>query len=195
MARLKSHPFFDTICLNASANPRALFLVLFLQITAVRLQAVNRSIDDTFGDSVTGQKPVFLPTTAWANQNCTGCSIQPPISDAFDGTYTAATYHPTMSSISITFDFIGTAVYIFFILVNNPASQITATTAANFTLNGALVGNFTHAPDPLLPDFQFNESALAFSTSGLENSTHQMVISTSGLDVSIFVNFDYALYT
>ncbi|KAF9065713.1 hypothetical protein BDP27DRAFT_1366207 [Rhodocollybia butyracea] len=186
------------MCLNASSNTGALFLVLFLQVTAVRLQAVNRSIDDTFGDSVTGQRPVFSPTTpgVWANQSCTRCAIQPPTSDAFDGTYTASTYNSTLGNISITFDFIGTAVYIFFILVNNPPNpNIAATTAANFTLDGALVGNFTHAPDPLLPDFQFNESALAFSTSDLENATHQMVISTSGLNESIFVNFDYALYT
>ncbi|KAF9065722.1 hypothetical protein BDP27DRAFT_1158811, partial [Rhodocollybia butyracea] len=105
---------------------------------------VNRSIDDTFGDSVTGQKPVFLPTTpgVWANQSCTGCAIHPPTSEAFDGTYTATTYNSTLGYISITFDFIGTAVYIFFILANNPPSRITGITAANFTLDGALVGNF-----------------------------------------------------
>ncbi|KAF9065715.1 hypothetical protein BDP27DRAFT_1154044, partial [Rhodocollybia butyracea] len=155
-------------------------------------------IDDGFGDSVTGQKPVFLPTTPgiWANQDCTGCSIQPPTSDAFDGTYTAATYHPTtISNISITFDFIGTALYIFFILVNHTSSsKVTATTVANFTLDGTLVGNFTHSPNSTLPDFQFNETALVFSTFGLENATHQMVISASSPEESIFVNFDYALY-
>ncbi|KAF9037905.1 hypothetical protein BDP27DRAFT_1435522 [Rhodocollybia butyracea] len=177
--------------------PSILLLVLFLHVTAVRLQAVNRSIDDTFGDSVTGQRPVFLPTSpgVWANQDCTGCAIQPPTTKAFDGTYTASTYNSMLGSISIAFNFTGTAVYVFFILANIPASLATATTAANFTLDGALVGNFTHAPDLSLPDFQFNENALAFSTSGLENATHQMVISTSGLDEHIFVNFDYALYT
>ncbi|KAF9030411.1 hypothetical protein BDP27DRAFT_1246162 [Rhodocollybia butyracea] len=163
----------------------------------VRPQAVNRSIDDGFGDSVTGQKPVFLPITpgVWANQSCTSCAIQPPTSDAFDNTYTAATYHPALDNISITFDFTGTAVYIFFILVNRPANQVTATTAVNFTLDGSLIGNFNHSPNSTLPEFQFNANALAFSTTGLKNASHRMVISASSPRESIFVNFDYALYT
>ncbi|KAF9037904.1 hypothetical protein BDP27DRAFT_1435521 [Rhodocollybia butyracea] len=101
------------------------------------------------------------------------------------------------------FDFVGTALYIFFILVNNVQSDvfsgifsdIVTTTAANFTLDGVLVGTFTHLPDSTLPDFQFGPNALVFSTSGLKNAAHQMVISTSDLTESFFVNFDYALYT
>ncbi|KAJ4466568.1 hypothetical protein C8R41DRAFT_871582 [Lentinula lateritia] len=127
----------------------------------------------------------------------TGCALQPPISSAFGGTYTAATYNPGLQNISITFDFTGTAIYVYFILANNPAPGITATTAANFTLNGSLVGTFNHSPNTSTsaPDFQFNQSALAFSKAGLKNVTHQMVISTSGLSEDVWVNFDYALYT
>ncbi|KAJ3813245.1 hypothetical protein EV368DRAFT_67228 [Lentinula lateritia] len=127
----------------------------------------------------------------------TGCALQPPISSAFGGTYTAATYNPGLQNISITFDFTGTAIYVYFILANNPAPGITATTAANFTLDGSLVGTFNHSPNTSTsaPDFQFNQSALAFSKAGLKNITHQMVISTSGLSEDVWVNFDYALYT
>jgi hypothetical protein len=85
-------------------------LVFFLHMTGVRPQVVNRSIDDGFGDSVTGQMPVFWPTLPgiWANQSCVDCAIKPPSSEAFNGTYTAATYHPdTLESISIMFDFTG----------------------------------------------------------------------------------------
>jgi hypothetical protein len=89
-------------------KPGALFLaILFLTIKAVRPQAVNRSIDDGFGDSVTGQMPIFLSSNSWANQVCKGCAIKPPISDAFEGTYTAATYDPGLDDISITFNFTG----------------------------------------------------------------------------------------
>lgn len=150
-------------------------------------------------------------------KSSTGCALQPPISSAFGGTYTAATYNPGLQNISITFDFtgsrknfshflfiklirfiiLGTAIYVYFILANNPAPGITATTAANFTLNGSLVGTFNHSPNTSTsaPDFQFNQSALAFSKAGLKNVTHQMVISTSGLSEDVWVNFDYALYT
>ncbi|KAJ3745054.1 hypothetical protein DFH05DRAFT_1115011 [Lentinula detonsa] len=177
--------------------PGALFFLTFLSnLCAVVVgTAANRSIDDTLGDSVTGQRPIFLPATSgvWEDETC--CALQPPTSSAFSGTYTAATYNSGLKNISITFDFTGTALYIFFILANNPAPGITATTAANFTLDGSLVGTFNHSPNSSAPDFQFNQSALVFSKTGLKNVTHQMVISTSGLSEDIWVNFDYALYT
>ncbi|KAE9383765.1 hypothetical protein BT96DRAFT_718412 [Gymnopus androsaceus JB14] len=155
-------------------------------VTVVLSAGVNRSIDDALGDSVTGKKPTFLPSTpgVWENQTvCPGCALLPPTTSAFDGTYTAATYHPDLKNISVSFDFTGTAVYIFFILANNPPNPtITATTAANFTLDSSLVGSLSHFPDNLeFPAFQFNESALAFSTTGLENGAHQMIISTTDL--------------
>ncbi|KAF5388956.1 hypothetical protein D9757_005058 [Collybiopsis confluens] len=174
-------------------------LILSLPIFTVALsRAANRSIDDTLGDSVTGQKPLFLPLTqgVWADATCGSiCAIRPPTQDAFDQTYTAATYNPTLGSISIVLSFTGTAIYVFFILANAPASGVAATTTANFTLDGLFRATYDHSPDPNAPAFQFNESALAFSQSGLENGTHSLLISTSGLNESIFVNFDYALYT
>ncbi|KAF8830965.1 hypothetical protein HHX47_DHR1000254 [Lentinula edodes] len=145
-----------------------------------------------------------LKLMIWCSATCKacrtgslGCALQPPISSAFGGTYTAATYNSGLQNISITFDFTGTAIYVYFILANNPAPGITATTAANFTLDGSLVGTFNHSPNTSTsaPDFQFNQSALAFSKDGLKNITHQMVISTSGLSEDVWVNFDYALYT
>ncbi|KAE9402049.1 hypothetical protein BT96DRAFT_570319 [Gymnopus androsaceus JB14] len=68
---------------------------------------------------------------------------------------------------------------------------------ANFTLDGTLASTFTHTPDTSTsaPDFYFNESALAFSKTGMKNISHQMVISTSGLNSNFYLNFDYALYT
>ena len=89
---------------------RSLFLVLHLwSLPLVLAGIVNRTIDDGFGDSVTLQKVTYLPTTSnvWQNQLCTGCAIQPDISRAFMGTYTAATYHPALGSMSITMKFNG----------------------------------------------------------------------------------------
>ncbi|KAF5388991.1 hypothetical protein D9757_005052 [Collybiopsis confluens] len=171
-------------------------LLISLPVFPVTLsKAVNRSIDDTLGDSVTGQRPLFLPSTAgvWEDATCIECSLRPPIQDAYDQTYTAATYESGMGNISISFPFTGIAIYVFFILANN-ASIGPVTTAANFTLDAVFQGTYTHPLDPNAPAFQFNESALAFSKIGLENRTHNLFISTSGNE-QIFVNFDYALYT
>ncbi|KIK62903.1 hypothetical protein GYMLUDRAFT_164227 [Collybiopsis luxurians FD-317 M1] len=178
--------------------PNALLLFVSLSNTPLAFStAINCSIDDTRGDSVTGEVPTYLPTTSgvWEDTSCPDCFLNPPTSNAFMGTYKAATYRPyKFNNMSITFKFTGTAIYIFFILANAPPPGFIATTAANFTLDGSIVGTFGHGPDPTAPDFQFN--ALVFSAAGLENATHEMVISTSGLtDEKIWVNFDYALYT
>ncbi|KAF5389024.1 hypothetical protein D9757_005053 [Collybiopsis confluens] len=172
-------------------------LLVSLPVLPVALsKAVNRSIDDTLGDSVTGQRPLFLPSTAgvWEDATCKECSLRPPIQDAYDQTYTAATYESGMGNISISFPFTGTAIYVFFILANSNSSIGPVTTAANFTLDAVFQGTYTHPPDPNSPAFQFNKSALAFSKIGLVNRTHNLLISTSGIG-PIFVNFDYALYT
>ena len=89
----------------------------------------------------------------------------------------------------------GTAVFIFFILANNPLETISAstTTAANFTVDGFLEGSFSHWPNGSTPDFLFNY--LAFSMAGMKDEMHQMIISTSDLSENVWVNFDYALYT
>ncbi|KIK58833.1 hypothetical protein GYMLUDRAFT_60564 [Collybiopsis luxurians FD-317 M1] len=84
-------------------------LMLLLDTVLVLCQAVNRSIDDTLGDSVTGQRPLFLPSTlgVWEDNTCKECALQPPTSNAFKGTYTAATYNPGLKNMSITFEFTG----------------------------------------------------------------------------------------
>ncbi|KAF9469396.1 hypothetical protein BDZ94DRAFT_1303868 [Collybia nuda] len=170
-----------------------LLLFIFLERFILAVE-VNRTIDDTVGDSVTGQRPVYLPQTigVWEDATCKGCAIQPDKVQAFKGTWTAATYNPGLESMSVEFSFKGTAIYIFLILANTVAPGITTETACNFTLDGRPAGSFEHVPGPTA-DFQYN--ALAFSRHNLANVDHQFSISTSGLDRDIFVNFDYAIYT
>ncbi|KAF9063869.1 hypothetical protein BDP27DRAFT_1426428 [Rhodocollybia butyracea] len=174
-----------------------MFLTNNIVVLSESQATVNRSIDDGFGDSVTGLKPVFLPTTGgldiWRNETCPPsiCTIIPPTSSAFDETYTQSTVRAG-EEINITFDFTGVALYVFFIIANiKPPIQ--ATTIANFTLDGSLVGNFYHEPDSNAPEFQFN--ILAFSKTDLQNTNHEMIISAMGSSEPIVLIFDYALYT
>ena len=74
---------------------------------------VNRTIDDSYGDSQTGQLVVYLPEVdiPWHNQTCGGCAIRPDVSQVFMGTYTAATYHPGRPpNMNITMQFNGKCV-------------------------------------------------------------------------------------
>ncbi|KAK7467659.1 hypothetical protein VKT23_004712 [Stygiomarasmius scandens] len=174
--------------------PGALVLFTFLQ--GAYGEPVNRTIDDSRGDSATHQLPVFLPDTngVWEDQTCSSCAIKPDKSLAFDGTWTAATYHAAIGNISVTFDFHGTAIYIFFILANDQGPGITTVTECNFTLDGTFAGHFLHQPTASL-DLQYNDNAMVFSKTSLSNENHTFQISTTGVNHDVFVNFDYAMYT
>lgn len=74
------------------------FAVLFLISLPhhVRSALVNRTIDDSAGDSVTGLKPLFFPSTSgvWKDQTCADCTIRPDVRRMFMNTFTAVTYSP-----------------------------------------------------------------------------------------------------
>jgi hypothetical protein len=84
-----------------------------LLISIIRIATatqVNRTIDDTLGDSVTGERPTYLSSNSgsWEDATCKGCVAQPDPYRAFAGTWTAATYYPLpLSSIGINLSFTG----------------------------------------------------------------------------------------
>ncbi|KAL0946546.1 hypothetical protein HGRIS_012751 [Hohenbuehelia grisea] len=168
-----------------------LFYLVFLRFSSAA--STNRTIDDTNGDSITGIKPVYLPTTTgvWKNAGCGHCAVTPDKLKAFQGTWTSATYNPGLNNISVNFNFEGTAIYIFFILANNVAPGITTKTTANFMLDGVPAGSYLHTPNSS-SDLTYNE--LAFTKQGLLNKNHSFGIVTTGSE-NILVTFDYAMYT
>ncbi|KAF8912180.1 hypothetical protein CPB84DRAFT_1742791 [Gymnopilus junonius] len=172
-----------------------LFLLSLFPSLAAAGNVVNRTIDDTFGDSQTGQRVTYLPATSgvWQDETCMGCKITPDVTQAFKGTYTAATYNPGLGNINITMQFSGTAIYVFFILANNAGDGITSLTEANFTLDGNAPQLFQHAPDLTTTNIDFNQ--LVFSQENLLNAQHTLVVSTSGVNTNVYINFDYAIYT
>jgi hypothetical protein len=73
----------------------------------------NISIDDQNGDGLTGIVPKYAPPFAWANEQCSGCRIQPDPNQLFEHTATAATFMPSVNITSNTadFDFNGTITH------------------------------------------------------------------------------------
>ncbi|KAF8350376.1 hypothetical protein F5887DRAFT_1208434 [Amanita rubescens] len=170
-------------------------LLALLLVCTTQAVLVNRTIDDTYGDNITGQKPVYQPNGPWHGVECSDCATNPNASLAFDGTWTAATYHPVINNMNITFSFTGVAIWIFFILANANAlgTIVVSNTNCNFTLDGVLVGSADHQPNENTEDLQYNVTV--FTASSLSNDLHEMVISTNDYPVSTYLNFDYAIYT
>jgi len=171
---------------------RTLLAFALFSLSAVQAQtAVNRTIDDALGDSETGVKPLFSPAAAWHAGECAQCAIRPDPAQAFQGTWTEATYRAP-DTLNIQLSFRGTAIYIFFILADYRQSGITTITECAFSLDGG-------APVP----YHFESEAegsnmlhgvMVFSRSDLENEDHTLEITTGG-DDERYVNFDYAIYT
>lgn len=90
--------------------PFAILLVLsFARLEGSVAAVSNRTIDDEFGDEVTGLKPVFLPNLfkIWQGEECSGCPIHLDKTKPFKQTYNAATYKPELGALSIGLDFKG----------------------------------------------------------------------------------------
>lgn len=87
----------------------------------------------------------------------------------------------------------GTAIYVYFILANNAGAGVISKTMANITLDNQSPLLFEHIPDMLTTALQYY--ALGFSQDNLENVHHSLVISVSGIQEEVYVNFDYAIYT
>ena len=86
------------------------FVCLSLAWCSVLSQTLtNRTIDDTFWDLLTGTRPIYVPSTGgvWKDAVCVGCAIIPDPSEAFEGTWTAATYNKDIPEVSVEFTFTG----------------------------------------------------------------------------------------
>lgn len=89
-----------------------MFLLLALLVfnAYVAANIVNVTIDDTYGDSVTGLQPIYSPSVTdntWT-ASCTNCFVVPNPTFAYDGTWHHATDgHAGITGLTVTFSFNG----------------------------------------------------------------------------------------
>ncbi|KAH0832372.1 hypothetical protein J3R83DRAFT_13401, partial [Lanmaoa asiatica] len=167
------------------------YLVLFASFTLSAFQ--NVTVDDAVS---TGPViPQYLPSTSNWNigNNCSGCSVKPDPSLAFDGTWHDCSYSPTAGvEQAINFNFTGTALYIFFIIAN---IQIGTSTLTNieFVLDGVVVSQYTHIPSSTISDYQYNVPV--YVNEALTNGEHTMMIQPASLQNNMLMLFDYLIYS
>lgn len=181
------------------------FLLLAVACTAV---LVNHTIDDKYGDSSTGIIPTYRPKENWAyGDTCRSCNLYPanlghtpagslsgaPVDTAqvFNGTWHDTTQSPGSPPRNITVQFVGQAVYVFNIIANIVPFTSTSTTLT-FSLDGEIVGHYSHLPDPHGSELMYNVAV--YSNHSLPHGDHTLVISAEGKGESL-VLFDYVVYT
>lgn len=158
--------------------------------------ATNRTIDDEYGDEVTGQKLVYSPAQGWTQgSKCTDCLYHP--TTAYNGTWHDATQHPDDPDVrTITVNFTGTAVYVYNFLASYYIDTKNLTvTYMTFEIDGARVGEFFR--DQIF-EIDLNASRPIYVNEALTNKQHTMVIRVppgpNGKAWS-FVLFDRIVYT
>ncbi|OJT04513.1 hypothetical protein TRAPUB_4783 [Trametes pubescens] len=174
-----------------------LLLLLSLSVASGRL--VNRTIDDENGDSVTGAKPTYGPSSDplsnWIQgTTCTNCHLLPNqvinVSETFDDTWHDSTYHPGNPDHTIDAAFTGTAVYVYFI-VPNFVQATTTLVNVSFSIDGTFYGQYEHIPDS---STTISYQTLVFHTTNLVNTEHNIEIRASGSNASLIL-FDNMIYT
>ncbi|KAJ6466851.1 hypothetical protein C8R45DRAFT_479272 [Mycena sanguinolenta] len=178
------------------------FLRLAILIPRGAAASVNRTIDDTFGDPITGLHPTYGPNP-WDDNFCgvfalltTECGSgtwAPNPADAFN-----QTFQFTFSANEfLSLEFTGTAIYVYTLVINSAQHNIGPEAAfggAGFTAqidsgqvevdSGGSIDNF-----PALPAY----NVLLYSKTGLENIAHTLTIMPIKSGQLLF--FDYAVYT
>ncbi|KAI0792655.1 hypothetical protein C8Q75DRAFT_713837 [Abortiporus biennis] len=167
---------------------RPLSLLLLLVAQLILGGAVNRTIDDQNGDSVTGIQVQYSPAALWnQGSTCGGCATKADPSQAVDGTWHDGSRTPERDLLPLTFtlQFTGTAIYVY-----NIASQ-GILTDVTFTLDGQDAGHFTETFDMPVRTMY---NVLIFSQDSMPMGDHTLVVSAFGPNYTI-VLFDYAIYT
>ncbi|THH29505.1 hypothetical protein EUX98_g4680 [Antrodiella citrinella] len=139
---------------------------------------VNRTIDDEFGDEVTGLQ------VCGAVVHSVRKSIERGIGTWHDGTYTPSHDDP---ALSFSFSFNGSAVYIFNILTRLTLTDVNITLDGNFVTNFNLFQNVS-----VFDQYAYNFPILALDS--IPYGEHTVTVTTVGTNTSLLL-FDYAVYT
>ncbi|KAJ6562193.1 hypothetical protein B0H19DRAFT_942719 [Mycena capillaripes] len=185
--------------MRCAGPPYALWFLILAVCGWVGGSAVNRTIDDVFGDSVTGVMVQYLPEVPasdeplWINQtSCAGCLNVPDATLTLDNTWSAARYLANVGSLSLSMKFTGTSIYVFFVVPNFAAgSGLASTVRCDFFIDGIPAGSFTHESDG---SGEFAYNALVYKNTTVSDGDHVLLIETTGADPAIII-FDYAIYT
>ncbi|TFY62416.1 hypothetical protein EVJ58_g3876 [Rhodofomes roseus] len=161
--------------------------------------AETRTIDDTYGDSVTRAVPAYSSADCWdQGPNCTECFLQPDPTKIRNGTWhdtSSNTCHganandPYEAGHNVTFSFIGTSLTVYCIMVSQ--GPTTWPTNVSFSLDGEI----SYRPFPVNSDgdtYEFSYQVPVYGNTSLSNTPHTFTMTAlQGLSGSTLL-FDYA---
>ncbi len=188
--QLKSGTMLDIL-------PWLLLLSSSLFFTSVNSHLVNVTVDDQFGDPVTGLVPEYSPKNGSWNigsptENCPpACNIGPSMFDLtqiYDKTWLDGTYWPSDGPATITVHCTGSALYVYNILANSVPGTTTFSDIS-YSIDGEAVGRFTRSPDSS-STVLYNQ--LVYHNTTLNHGPHTLIMTHANVTLILF---DYLIYT
>ncbi|KAJ7153548.1 hypothetical protein C8R43DRAFT_1002476 [Mycena crocata] len=165
-----------------------LFLAGIVPGVLSRTHAVNRTIDDKYGDSATGALPTYTPQASWSTDACAGshCNWAPTNDRAYNKTYMVS----FSSDANFTLQFTGTEIYVYTITFNASMTgfQGSSHTLVYAQLDGQDEESAITFDQPSQPAY----NVLLYSKNGLSNLAHTLNIRPRTTE---YLFFDYAIYT
>ncbi|EKM60240.1 uncharacterized protein PHACADRAFT_167655 [Phanerochaete carnosa HHB-10118-sp] len=172
------------------------FIYAFIFFISASSALTNVTVDDQGADPTTTYGISY--TSGWSiGQTCTGCSAQPDPAQAHGGTWHDTTYDPSIEGRNTpqnaTFDFTGSAVYVYGILSHSTTAPVSGADIT-FFIDGVKRGSFSFTPNGPQNTYTYNQ--LLFTIDGLEEASHAFVLQNGQIDGPIsLVLLDYLIYT
>lgn len=165
------------------------------------------TIDDEYGDSLTGALPVY--EGAWKfGPDCSDCLLQPSPADAYRSGWHDTTTSTQYAQQTVTLTFngragslsllvvltrgLGTAISVYCIVPNYSASANTFVNIS-FSLDGNPATTYDSNSTDTVPAFRYNVTV--YSVAGLASGEHTLVMAPLQDPSSSVVLFDWAEYT
>ncbi|KAK7044168.1 hypothetical protein VNI00_007888 [Paramarasmius palmivorus] len=175
---------------------KPLALILLDILVQVNGRRITHYIDDEFGDSVTGEKPVYFGNGWVQGSTCSDCPLKPDPSQAWNNTWHYNSRSGNDPAIGVNLTFTGVSVIAWIIVPNTvpgssgaPGYGVYAYMDDDAEPDG---GYFQPAPEST-NDFTYKFQMYTNNT--LANTTHtlRLVSEPRGNTDSVFL-FDYAQY-
>jgi len=154
---------------------------------------VNITIDDTNGDSVTGNTFNYEPPATWSvGLQCTNCEAHLDPSQTFDGTWHDTSAFPNSTVIpSASVTFTGSAVYVFCILTGSTQDP-NGSSDFQFFIDGEPVGRFIQQADG---DDEFTYNFPVYANESLEEGPHTFSMEIGNSGQTALALFDRLVYS
>jgi hypothetical protein len=93
-------------------------------------------------------------------------------------------------------DVLGTAIYVYCIIVNQEMPSVVTTTNLSLSLDGVITDPaYVHTPDGIGSTDGFLYNVPVYSNTSLENTNHTLVFWANAQQGSAVILFDYVTYT